>query len=180
VKRNDMKQILNNLKLIAPPKMVREAMALLGTIETPGSKSNSVITNWAKETNTKDDDWYNTDSIPWCGLFIAVVAQRAGKELPRNVLSALAWAKFGVSQEVAMLGDVLVFTRKGGGHVGLYVGESKDSYFVLGGNQSDKVSITRILKNRLHSVRRPIYNVLPESVQRYYYTNQGGISTNES
>ena len=175
-----MKEILNQLKLVSPPRMVREALALLGTLETPGAKNNQVIVNWAKETKTKDDDWYNSDSIPWCGLFMAVVAQRAEKKLPIGVLRALSWANFGVKQDVAMLGDVLVFTRKGGGHVGLYVGESKDSYFVLGGNQSDKVSITRILKNRLHAIRRPIYKDLPTSVKQYFYTNQGGVSTNES
>ena len=72
-----MKAILNTLRTITPPRIVREAMALLGTLETPGTKSNPIIVNWAKETNTKEDDWYNADSIPWCGLFMAVVAQRA-------------------------------------------------------------------------------------------------------
>lgn len=175
-----MKQILNALKLVAPPKMVREALALYGTLETPGTKDNPVIIAWAKETKTTDDNWYSHDSVPWCGLFMAVCAQRAGKEVPPNCLGAINWSAFGVQTSVAMLGDVLVFTRKGGGHVGLYVGESKDSYFVLGGNQGDKVCITRILKNRIHSIRRPIYEIgQPEYVKQYFYTNSGEVSTNE-
>ena len=36
-----------------------------------------------------------------------------------------------------MLGDILTFKRNGGGHVGLYVGEDKDCYHVLGGNQGN-------------------------------------------
>lgn len=176
-----MKQILNALKLVMPPKMVREALALYGTLETVGTRDNPTIINWAKETKTTDDDWYTKDSIAWCGLFMAVVAQRAGKAVPKECLRALSWANFGVSTSVAMLGDVLVFTRKGGGHVGLYVGESVDSYFVLGGNQSDKVCIARILKNRIHSIRRPIYEIgQPESVKQYFYTNSGAISNNEA
>ena len=175
-----MKNILAELKLITPPKMIREALALFGTVETQGSQNNPIITAWAKETNTKDDDWYNADSIAWCGLFMAVVAQRAGKEVPKNDLSALAWANFGVKADTAMLGDVLVFKRKGGGHVGLYLGESVDSYFVLGGNQSDKVCITRIQKSRLYAIRRPIYTEQPQSVAKYYYDNSGELSTNEA
>lgn len=175
-----MKNILAALKSINPPRMIREALALYGTTETAGTKSNSIIVNWANETNTKDDDWYNSDSIPWCGLFMAIVAQRSEKQLPKGVLTALAWANFGKAVDTAMLGDVLVFKRKGGGHVGLYVGESYNSYFVLGGNQSDKVCITRIMKNRTHAIRRPIYNVQPETVKKYYYDNSGAVSTDEA
>lgn len=176
-----MKEILNALKLIAPPKMVREALALYGTLESAGNRDNPVILSWAKETKTKDDDWYDKDSIAWCGLFVAVVAQRAGKEVPSQCLRALSWENFGVATSEAMLGDVLVFKRKGGGHVGIYVAESVDSYFVLGGNQSDKVCITRILKNRIHAIRRPIYSVAqPESVKKYFYTNKGEASTDEA
>ena len=174
-----MKEILNTLKSIQPPRMIREALALLGTTEILSSKSNQIIVNWAKETKIKDDDWYNNDSIPWCGLFMAVVAQRADKEIPKLPLSALSWANFGNKVSDAMLGDVLVFKRKGGGHVGLYVGETKTSYYVLGGNQSDKVSITRILKDRLFSINRPTYNIMPESVKKYIYTDSGILSNNE-
>ena len=87
--------------------------------------------------------------VPWCGLFMAVVAQRAGKEIPKNDLSALAWANFGVKADTAMLGDVLVFKRKGGGHVGLYCSEDDNYYYVLGGNQGDRVSIAKIDKKRI-------------------------------
>jgi hypothetical protein len=42
-----------------------------------------------------------------------------------------------------------VFTRSGGGHVGLYVGEDATHYHVLGGNQANLVSIMRLAKGRL-------------------------------
>jgi uncharacterized protein (TIGR02594 family) len=160
--------------------MVREALALYGTMEKAGSGNNPIIVNWAKETNVKDDDWYNADSIAWCGLFMAVVAQRSEWAVVPLSLRALSWANFGVKVNSAELGDILVFKRNGGGHVGLYVGESVDSYFVLGGNQSDKVNITRIAKSRLHSINRPKYKVKPESCKKYFYTNQGALSVNEA
>ena len=176
-----MKAVLNTLKTITPPRMVREAMALLGTLETQGTKSNPIIVNWAKETNTKEDDWYNTDSIPWCGLFMAVVAQRADWEVVKEPLRAKAWEKFGKQVNEAVLGDILVFSRSGGGHVGLYVGESDKTYFVLGGNQGDKVSIVEIAKSRIYSINRPNYKIaMPASAIRYYYKSGGRLSNNES
>lgn len=177
-----MKQIVDFLKTITPPRIVREAMTLYGTTEVKGSKSNPIILNWAKETLSKDDNWYSDDSIPWCGLFIGVVAHRAEWELPKEHLRALAWANFGIKvpNNDAVLGDVLVFSRKGGGHVGLYVAEDKDNFYVLGGNQDDKVNIAKIAKNRLYSVNRPKYKIkIPESCKKYYFSINSPISTNE-
>jgi cell wall-associated NlpC family hydrolase len=80
-----------------------------------------------------------------------------------------------------MLGDVLVFKRQGGGHVGLYVGEDKDAYHVLGGNQSDSVSITRILKDRLHAARRCTWKTAqPANVRRVFLSGSGAVSQNEA
>ena len=178
-----MTSILNHLKQILPPKIVREALALYGVIETPGSKSNPVIVNWAKEAKNKSDEWYNADSIPWCSLFMIVVAQRADKDSTMVDLSALSWRKFGreIPIKDAALGDVLVFTRKGGGHVGIYVGEDPNFFYVLGGNQSDRVNIAKIAKSRCTAVRRPIYNIQPESVKKIVVTDGKLIkeSTNE-
>ena len=43
----------------------------------------------------------------------------------------------------------MVFTRAGRGHVGLYLGEDATHFHILGGNQTNNVSITRIAKVRL-------------------------------
>lgn len=162
-----MKPILDFLKTITPPRIVREGLALYGITEVPGSKSNPIIVNWAKETNIKSDDWYNTDSIPWCSVYVAIIAQRAGKDITNIDLSAKSWLKFGTPVNKACLGDVLIFSRKGGGHVGIYICEDSSFYYVLGGNQSDKVNIAKIAKNRCIGIRRPKYNIQPDSVKPY-------------
>ena len=59
------------------PRMVAEARKLYGTIEARGPADNPVILGWAKELGLAKV--YNHDEIPWCGLFVAVVAKRAGK-----------------------------------------------------------------------------------------------------
>jgi hypothetical protein len=50
---------------------------------------------------------------------------------------------------------VLVFARKGGGHVGFYVGEDATAYHVLGGNQGNAVNVMRIAKDRCIAIRWP-------------------------
>lgn len=160
------------------PKMVSEALKEYGTVETPGSANNAKIMAWAKEVGLKNV--YTADSVPWCGLFIKLVAERAGKKAVKDPLWALNWSSFGNKIGQPCLGDVLTFTRDSGGHVGLYIGEDKDTYHVLGGNQSDSVSVTRIYKKRLHSARRPIYSIgQPASVRPYILKTTGAISSNE-
>lgn len=146
------------------PLMVVEAMKLYGTLETPGLKNNPTIMEWATETGLSRQG-YTKDEIPWCGLFMAVVALRSGKPAPALPLRALSWANFGVASPLPSLGDVLVFKRTGGGHVALYVGEDATGYYCLGGNQSDSVNIARKEKARLFACRRPKYLNQPQSVR---------------
>ena len=162
------------------PKMIVEALKLFGTMEKPGAANNPTIVAWAQEVGGEVADVYKADSIPWCGLFMAVVAKRAGKEPPKHPLWALSWSAFGARSSAPALGDVLVFTRSGGGHVGLYVGEDASAFHVLGGNQSDRVCITRIAKARLYVARRPLYRVQPANVRPIHLEATGALSLNEA
>jgi uncharacterized protein (TIGR02594 family) len=162
------------------PKMIVEALKLFGAMESPGSANNPTIIAWAKEVGGEVADVYKADSIPWCGLFMAVVAKRAGKELPKHPLWALSWSAFGAKSPAGALGDVLVFVRNGGGHVGLYVGEDCSAFHVLGGNQSDRVCITRVAKARLYAARRPLYRVQPANVRPIHLEANGALSLNEA
>ena len=166
------------------PKMIAEALRLYGTIETPGKKNNATIIAWAKEIGGSVEAVYKADEIPWCGLFMAVVAKRAGKTVVKDPLWALNWGTFGKAVEKPMLGDVLVFVRKTSegktaGHVALYIGEDSTCYHILGGNQSDKVCITRIEKKRLYASRRPDYNIQPANVRVINLSSTGTVSSNE-
>ena len=159
------------------PKLLIEALKLYGTTEKSGPANNPVILAWAGECGIRG---YGADSIPWCGLFVAVVARRAGKPLPKNPLWARDWATWGEPSLKPALGDVLVFSRDSGGHVGLYVGEDGLAYHVLGGNQGDCVSIKRIAKNRLIAARR-LYSVgAPENVRAIRLAASGALSRNEA
>jgi len=164
------------------PLMVQHALQLLGTTEKPGKASNPTIMSWAEEVgDTKLGYKYTGDDVPWCGLFMAVIAQRAGKKLPVGPLYALNWSSFGKASSKPSLGDVLTFKREGGGHVALYIAEDATAYHVLGGNQSDKVCFTRIEKKRLYKARQvPFTTGLPRSYKPYFMAANGSLSTSEA
>ena len=166
------------------PQILVEAVKLYGTRETPGPDDNPVILAWAKEVNQTVGSWYNDDSTQaWCGLFTAVCAKRAGYQPPSgfDAIRAKSWVKWGDPVQVPMLGDVLIFSREGGGHVGLYVGEDATAYHVLGGNQSDMVKVSRIDQNRLIAARRsPMVGSLPRSIRRVGLHPSGSLSQNEA
>jgi uncharacterized protein (TIGR02594 family) len=144
------------------PTWYREAKKWIGLREYPGARHNPTIMAWAKRLgsrilgiNVKDDE------TPWCGLFMAHCFDSVGILPPAIAIRASEWGKWGRELTAPRLGCVLVFTRQGGGHVGLYVGEDDTSYHVLGGNQSNSVSIMRLAKNRLTSMRWPTGVTLP-------------------
>ena len=174
-----MESKYNYLKLISSPKVISEAMRYFGINEIKGSASNATIMQWAKEVGV--EKVYTNDDIAWCGLFVAKVIQKAGFAPVKDPLWAANWSKFGTKQSEAMLGDILVFKRNGGGHVGFYVGEDSAYYHVLGGNQSDSVNIMRIAKNRCVAIRRCQWKVSqPPEVKKIILEAKGVVSMNEA
>ncbi len=166
----------------APPLWLHEAGRLMGTREIAGAKSNPVIMGWATKLGGWIANVYRNDDTPWCGLFVAhcIGATLPDEKLPSNPLSALAWGKFGVPLAKPRLGAVAVFSRKGGGHVGFYLGEDATTVTVRGGNQSNAVTETRVLKSRLVGYRWPATVPLTGSGGPIEVATKGEISTNEA
>lgn len=164
------------------PRTIAEALKCYGVHEAPGLSNNPTIMGWKKELQAAGVivDGYSADSVPWCGLFAALVCVRAGKIPVKAPLWALTWRSFGVEAKPPSLGDVLVFSRNGGGHVTFYVGEDATYYHCLGGNQSDAVTITRIAKARCVAARSPVYTDRPTSAVPIHLSASGPISTNEA
>lgn len=161
------------------PKILVEAVKLIGIKEVVGKVHNPIIMSWAKDLDLQKI--YTADEIPWCGLFIAYACHKAGIDVVDKPLWALSWAKWGTKVTEPMLGDILTFKRDGGGHVGIYVGEDKDCYHVLGGNQGNAVSVTRIVKSRLYQARRTAWKVAqPANVRKVYLNAKGIVSKNEA
>ena len=164
--------------LFGSPKVIAEGMRYFGIHEIKGKVHNQTIMSWAKDVGV--EKVYTSDEIAWCGLFVAKVVLKADFKPVKDPLWALNWKNFGTAQKIAMLGDVLVFSRNGGGHVGFYVAEDSKYYHVLGGNQLDSVNIMRIEKSRCVGIRRCPWKIAqPKEVKQYFVEASGAISTNE-
>lgn len=155
------------------------AASLIGTKEIVGPKHNQTILGWAKALGRKVGIVYNNDELAWCGVFAGEVMRNAGFVVPDICVRASEWNKFGVGINGPSFGCIMVFSRKGGGHVGFYVSEDETSYHILGGNQSNGVNITKIAKDRFTGARWPAGKNLPKT-GRVYKKFDGKLSINEA
>ncbi|MGE7367917.1 TIGR02594 family protein [Neorhizobium sp. NPDC001467] len=127
----------------------------------------------------------DTSEIAWCGAFVGMCVATALPSEPMiaNPLGSRNWLKFGHSIGSPQVGAVAVFWRgsKDGwqGHVGFVVGHDKTHLHILGGNQSDKVSVSRIAKDRLLGYRWPTTQPLPTGTLPMTTIN-ASITTNEA
>lgn len=159
-----------------------EAQRLMGIHE---KRNASVVLGFAKSLGGLVAKIYKNTDTAWCGLYVAHCISYAlsTEPLPSNPLGARNWLKFGVSLAKPAKGCVVVFWRgsKSGyqGHVGFYVGEDATAIHVLGGNQSDQVSITRISKDRVLGYRWPSKVDLPKGGP-VHLTANGTLSQNEA
>lgn len=122
--------------------------------------------------------------LPWCGDFIETCLAVTLPEavLPNNPYLARNWLTFGQTVDPCY-GAVLVFWRgnRNGmqGHVGFCYAEDRDAFHVLGGNQSNSISVTRILRPRLLGARLPTVGG-PYPRQLVTVAADGSVSTNEA
>jgi uncharacterized protein (TIGR02594 family) len=124
----------------------------IGLKEIPGSKDNALIVKWLIELNA----WWRDDLTPWCGTFAAACLKEAGISPPKAFYRAKAYLEWGSKVEVPSVGCVVIFDRKGGGHVGFVIGkDEKNRLLVLGGNQSDSVNIAPFDMSRVAGYRWP-------------------------
>ena len=161
---------------------LEEAFRLIGTREQRGHGSNEAIMGWAERLELTS---YNDDDIPWCGLFTAhcIGSQLPEETLPGNPLGARRWQTFGKGAS-PQLGAVMVFWRGSPrgwkGHVGFYWAEDDAAYHILGGNQSDAVTVARLSKDRLLEARWPSTGLEPPNITRIANENGRVLSQNEA
>lgn len=147
------------------PRWLVEARRYLGEREIAGSRHNPTIVAFWQEVGA---GWFKDDETPWCGGFVGAVLKRAGisilsaGEAPR----ARAWERWGRGLDGPAVGAVVTFWRgsptSGSGHVGFLVGkDAQGRPMVLGGNQSDAVTIAPFDRSRVTSWRWPLGGALP-------------------
>jgi len=121
------------------------------------SRDKARLTAWLKSDGRRLGD---TEKLPWCGDYVETAIRNSlpNEPLPgalgENPYWARNWMLFGEATK-PVYGAVVVFSRGSGGHVGFLVGEDATDYYVLGGNQSNAVTVTRIAKARALGTRWP-------------------------
>lgn len=119
---------------------------------------------------------------PWCGdLMETVIALTLPTEpMIANPYWALNWTKFGQPIGIVALGAIAPFSRPGGGHIGQVVGHDAHHFHILGGNQSNAITVAKLAKGRLSgSLRWPTTYPLP-TAELPFTTLDATISTNEA
>lgn len=131
------------------------AQSYIGTAEGPGPEDNPAIMAMYASVG---HDWVEHDSVAWCAAFVGHCLEKAGLRSTRR-LNARSYLDWGIPVDLAdaQPGDIVVFSRGSKswqGHVGFFVKTAGATIEVLGGNQSDAVTIQRYAKSRLLGVRR--------------------------
>jgi uncharacterized protein (TIGR02594 family) len=140
------------------------ARGFLGTKEIKGSADNPKI---MEMYSTVGHDWVEHDEVAWCAAFVGHCLEKAGLPSTRklNARSYLTWGEKVAGVEQAKEGDVVVFTRGSSaaqGHVAFFLKAVGSQIEVLGGNQSDGVTVARYAKSRLLGIRRPLRSDAPQ------------------
>jgi uncharacterized protein (TIGR02594 family) len=137
--------------------LLQIAQAEIGVAEIPGAQHNPRIMEYAREVGF--DSWYNSDETPWCSMFLNWAANRAGLQRSGAGL-AESWRNIGTPVIEPQPGDVVLLTSAPGNtritHVGIFqeYNADKTRIMVLGGNQSNKVTVTPYRSNVLIGYRR--------------------------
>lgn len=153
----------------------RLAERFLGMREKPGEENNPAIVAMLHHASK---GWANRDQIPWCAAFVYHICWlldlprpdiNANQRLAENqALRARAYLLCGdpISLTQARIGpDIIVLKRGRGqqpgpetldapGHVGFYAGHTGDYIHVLGGNQTNAVTVQEFLRRDLLGVCR--------------------------
>ena len=125
--------------------------------EYVGAAHNPRILAYFEATSLKA----TTDEVPWCAAFVNWCLENAGLE-GTNSAQARSFLKWGFTIPLEKIepGDVVVFSRGNTseqGHVAFFLewsSERKNCMNIIGGNQSNRVSVATYSTQRLLSVRR--------------------------
>ena len=114
-----------------------------GVKEITGASAHPQIVAYHATTTLKA----TSDEVPWCSSFVNWVMAKAKYPITKSA-AAKSWATYGQSCALHP-GCLVVFTRKGGNHVGFCVGDTSTTVKVLGGNQSNEVNIASYRKENM-------------------------------
>lgn len=139
------------------PPWLSIAFRELGQSEISGDGSNPRIVEFLNSVNLPLPD-KNDDETPWCSAFVNWCIEKSEIMGTKSAM-ARSWVNWANHIGVPAFGCVTVLSSgqdRRFGHVGFFVGfEDKDKIKLLGGNQSNSVSVCCFEKNRVIAHRWP-------------------------
>lgn len=160
------------------PAWYRELLALVGEHEGTARKPNPVVQKLFVDAGFPQIR--NTAATAWCAAAINASLERHGTAGTKS-LAARSFEKWGDKLETPRLGCVVVLWRGSPksweGHVGLFVRRDSTHVYVLGGNQSDTVSVAKFPIGRLLSYRWPRPLAATKTVTGAGVAAAGGLAT---
>lgn len=135
------------------------ALGEYGVYEIAGTVNSPRIMKYSHDIGLT---WVKDDETAWCALFVNWCLMTAGKPNTKAA-NARSFLTYGVSTKTPVLGDIVVLWRESinsaFGHVGFFIHDTENYIYILGGNQSDSVNITRFPKTQLLDYRQiPLVN----------------------
>lgn len=136
-------------------RLYRHAEKDLGISEAPGAASHPRIRKAINEAAEWLDD--DDSKTAWCGCIMGLWCKEINLPRPSEFFRAASWAAIGkdVPLGEARRGDICVFKRDGGSHVALFHSVAGVRVTVLGGNQSNAVTVASFPIASLRAIRRP-------------------------
>ena len=130
--------------------MLEIALSQYGIQEIPGEAHNPEVLKYFNEIGFDGEKL--GDETAWCSAFVNWCAQEAG--LPYTAkLNARSWLDVGEITYDPKPGDVVVLWRSSleswKGHCAIYINQTDDYIYMLGGNQGNQVQIAKYPRNRL-------------------------------
>lgn len=133
------------------PSWLIVARSYLGLAEIPGKNDAPFLRRWQAQLGAP---WLGPS--PWCGTFAATCIRESGYQPPQHWYRAKAYLDWGSVLPSPRLGCIVVYERKGGGHVGFIEGrDDLGRLMTLGGNQGDKVCVLPFDSSRVLGFRWP-------------------------
>lgn len=123
---------------IPAPAIVKIAQSEIGNGEMGGNNKGYYVRQYLN----------GRENLPWCAGFISYCAKKAGYKLPYT-LQAKDFMRLGRVVKTPQVGDLIIFSRQGGGHIGVIESINKDKIISIEGNLGEyPAKVKRVVHNR--------------------------------
>jgi uncharacterized protein (TIGR02594 family) len=130
------------------------AWAEFGVREKPGPANEPRVVRFFAEAG---HGHVKSDATAWCAAFVAAILARSGIQGSGSLL-ARSYLNWGTPLAQPRPGAIAVLSRgpaRWTGHVAFYLGEAGERVFLLGGNQSNAVTVAAFDRKRVLGYRWP-------------------------